>query len=227
VYDNGFFGGFRVCHWDVGMTKILSVPATVQKFGKQQLTFPACEIHKGTVVGLIGRSGSGKSILLRQLAGVLPSPVPIDFVGTTAFVFAKNGLLQHYSVWQNLYLASLFSRKTPSNLEEQITELLHSVQIAQSKDTLAVQLNANTNKMVQILRAKLLAPDIVFMENPQQDLSLTQLSFLENWIQEYVGNGGTLIFSDESNRSLKNLSVHYIELDGGSQTLKTILHNKM
>ena len=209
------------------MTRVLYVPATVQKFGKQQLTFPECEIEKGTVVGLIGRSGSGKSILLRQLAGILPCPIDIDFIGSKAFVFAKNGLLQHYTVWQNLYMASLFSNNTPSNLEEQIIDLLHSVHIEQSKDTLAVQLNLNTTKMVQILRAKLLAPDIVFMENPQQDLSLPQLSFLENWIKEYCLNGGTIVFSDESNRSLKNLSPQYIELDGGSKTMRTVMHNKM
>lgn len=189
----------------------------------QSFHFPALHIHKGTLVALLGQSGSGKSILLRQLAGLMDSVPPvIRHTTSTAFIFTRHGLFQHYTIRENLDLCAMFSKRSIS--EDDIDQCLSSWNLRAVQHRSASQLTPQAVKVTQIARASLLEPDIVFVEKPLIGLSYDQAKHFIEWVDGYVQNGGTLIYSEESAQVFRTLQPTYINLDGGDKNLRTVMN---
>lgn len=189
----------------------------------QNFHFPPLQIHQGTLVGLLGQSGSGKSILLRQLAGLMEStPTVIRHTKSTAFIFARYGLFQHYTIRENLGLCAMFSHKTIS--EDDITQCLATWNLRAVQHRSASQLTPQAIKVTQIARASLLNPDLLFVEKPLIGLSYEQATQFIEWVDGYVQNGGVLIYSEESAQVFRTLQPTYINLDGGDKNLRTVMN---
>ena len=64
------------------------------------------EIHKGDCVGLIGRTGSGKSTLIRLLAGVFPADTGyINIKGNTLLMNLGIGMSHQLTARENVYVS--------------------------------------------------------------------------------------------------------------------------
>lgn len=191
--------------------------------GGQTFQFPALQVRSGTLLGLLGQSGSGKSILLRQLAGLMDSTPPvIRNTSSTAFIFARHGLFQHYTIRENLDLCTMFSAKSIS--EDNVTQCLSTWNLRAVQHRSASQLTPQAMKVTQIARAALLQPDVVFVEKPLIGLSYDQAKQFIEWVDSYVQNGGTLIYSEESAQVFRALQPTYIHLDGGDKNLRTVMN---
>ena len=203
----------------------LILESFAQTFGisGQSFNFPPLQIHKGTLVGLLGQSGSGKSILLRQLAGLMSAtPAPILHTSSQAFIFGRHGLFQHYSIRENLDLCTMFVPKTigPDDIDACLKRW--NLHVVQHKN--ASQLSPQAMKVTQIARTTLLHPDIVFVEKPLIGLSYEQAKQFIEWVDSYTKSGGVLIYSEESAQVFRSLQPTYINLDGGDQNLRTVLN---
>ena len=66
------------------MAEVIEVEAVVTRFGAQTVhDGVGFTVERGTLVGLIGASGSGKSVLLREMIGLhRPSSGRVRLLGT-------------------------------------------------------------------------------------------------------------------------------------------------
>ena len=203
---------------------LLQMPKQDFRVGNQQFVFPEIVIQPNELVGLIGQTGSGKSILLRQLAGLMDTQAPLTFTGKRkAFIFSRGGLFQRHSILENLRLATLFTDLNTSNKD--IEQVLQQWNLQSIQDKFPNQLNAQTNKIVQIVRAVVLQPDILFIEKPLVGLSPHQIEQFSAWIAEHVQNRGSVVYSEESTRTFHALQPRKIMLDGGHDNLRTVMHH--
>lgn len=134
------------------------------------------DIHRHEFVAVVGPSGCGKSTLLRMVSGLLiPShgevtvfnqrvSQPRDDVG---IVFQKANLLPWLTVRKNVLFPLKHKYGGYSAKDEKRTdELLEMAGLAQFADKMPDELSGGMQQRVGIIRALLLNPDILLMDEP-------------------------------------------------------------
>ena len=205
------------------MNHLLQIASQTVNIGNQHFEFPSVAIQNGELVGLIGQSGSGKSILLRQLAGLMETKSPLTYNGTRkSFIFSRGGLFQHQTVRENLTLPTLFTKVSIS--KQHIDDILNEWNLVKIQHHFPAQLNPQATKITQIARTILLQPDIAFIEKPLVGLSMGQAERLIQWITEHTAGGRTVVYSEENRRIFHKLNPRLIDLGGGHDNLRTVMH---
>jgi phospholipid/cholesterol/gamma-HCH transport system ATP-binding protein len=163
----------------------VSVEGLGKSYGKlevfKDVTF---SVEPGEIFVLMGPSGSGKSVLLRQIAG-LEAPtagrVMIDGHDAAsdetrdhvrrALVFQAGALFNSLSVYDNL---ALYPREHRMGSEKEIKEkVMHALQMLSLADTAEVfpaELSGGMKKRVAIARALVMEPQLLLYDEPTSEL---------------------------------------------------------
>lgn len=138
-------------------------------------------INKGEIFGIVGYSGAGKSSLLRCL-NLLESPtsghVFIDGVSLTTLptnelrlarqnigmIFQHFHLVSSKTVFENVAFALKAARKSTTDIEERVSELLDLVGLADKRDAYPAQLSGGQKQRVGIARALANNPSVLLCD---------------------------------------------------------------
>ncbi|MDV3439745.1 ATP-binding cassette domain-containing protein [Pseudomonas otitidis] len=139
------------------------------------------KIRRGEVFGIIGRSGAGKSSLIRTL-NRLEKPsvgqVVIDEedIGTfdekqlvllrrrVGMIFQHFNLMSAKTVWQNVALPLKVAGVAKADIERKVAELLALVGLAEKRDAYPAQLSGGQKQRVGIARALVHQPEILLCD---------------------------------------------------------------
>ncbi len=168
------------------MEPAVSIRNLVSTFGTQRLHDQLClDVMRGEILGIVGGSGTGKSVLMRSMLGLRrPQAGEIRVLGRDVYS-AEPGLQQRWGVlFQN---GALFSALTVrQNVELPIA--LHSDMQAATRRELAElkvrmtglprsaldqypsELSGGMTKRAALARALALEPDILFLDEPTAGL---------------------------------------------------------
>lgn len=185
--------------------------------------FPDLEIKDGDAVAICGKSGSGKSVFLRCLAGFYDEYEGVceQSSDRKAFIFEEGGLLEGYTVFDNLRLCSMFS--APKS-EKEIDDALQRFGVLDAKNVVAGNLTRVAKKMVQYARVDLLEPKILYIEAPYDNIILEQRRMIRTWLTNFISmKKGALIFSTVYAAGWEYLPARIISLEGGHQSAGTIM----
>ena len=138
---------------------------------------------KSTVV--VGPSGCGKSVLLKTAAGIIPpdsGTVMIeglnllrmsekqltDFRRRSGFVFQDAALWANKTIFENLALPLQFHFRELSReeVETRVQRLLQKMELSESMSLRPSSLSTGERKIVSFLRAQVLNPTILFLDEP-------------------------------------------------------------
>ncbi|MCC6074068.1 methionine ABC transporter ATP-binding protein [Pseudomonas sp. GCM10022188] len=139
------------------------------------------EIRRGEVFGIIGRSGAGKSSLLRLLNGLeLPSDGRVLIDGEdigacdsrrlaqlrrrVGMIFQHFNLMTAKTVGENVALPLRLAGIKGAELEWRVGELLQLVGLLDKRDAYPAQLSGGQKQRVGIARALVLQPDILLCD---------------------------------------------------------------
>ena len=202
---------------------LLHFQAQTLSRGSSSFEFPEIEIEQGDIVGLFGLTGSGKALLIRILAGLIEIPKPAIFHGeNTGFIFHQNGILSHHTLLENIVMPIWFSKSNRTT--DQIEDCLTRWNLKDLQDNHMNSLSPQVIKITQYARCDLLNPDIVFVERPNQGLTTEQRKLVNAWVEQYISQGGALIYTDENHHTFQSMSPRVVRLGGGNQRLRTILN---
>jgi phospholipid/cholesterol/gamma-HCH transport system ATP-binding protein len=141
-------------------------------------------VDPGEIFVLMGPSGSGKSVMLKQIVGLEPPTsgrVLIDGRDATdpatrehvrmALVFQSGALFNSLSVFDNL---ALYPREHRIASEADIrTKVMHALQIISLQDTAQkypAELSGGMKKRVAIARALVMEPQLMLYDEPTSEL---------------------------------------------------------
>ena len=161
--------------------------------GGFSLSVPSAEFTPGKIHGLIGHNGSGKTILLKTIMGIMtPEAGCIDYEGLTmqeVTLMSQRPYLLHGSVYDNLvYPLKLrgIDLKTPEMVAE-IDRLLDRVGLLTMKYQYARSLSSGERQKLSFLRAIVFKPKFIMMDETLSNMdpeSEAQILGLIREIQE-------------------------------------------
>ena len=187
-------------------------------------------LRRGDRLGLVGANGSGKTTLLRLLNGLIaPSTglrscgvgdgAALDAVSSgpapvTAMLFQRPFLL-HLSVRRNLLLALWLARVPAAEREERVEQSLRRVGLQSLAGRAARSLSGGQQQRLALARAWGIRPDILFLDEPTASLDPSARREVEALIDDFAGDGMTLVMSSHNLGQVKRLCTRVIHLDGG------------
>ena len=169
---------------------LISVRDLVVGFGDQiVLDHLALDVRRGEVLGVVGASGSGKSVLLRTVIGLLPKRQgSIVIAGPDkdgaaehngspmtrrwGILFQQGALFSSLTVRQNVQFPLRENLDLSGELlDELATAKLEMVGLnARDGDKFPSEISGGMTKRVALARALALDPDLVFLDEPTSGL---------------------------------------------------------
>ncbi|MCK9402702.1 MAG: ATP-binding cassette domain-containing protein [Chitinophagaceae bacterium] len=178
------------------------------------------EMQKGESVVVLGRSGSGKSVLIKCVIGLLePDKGNIELFGDdltgiseeeldkirakVGFLFQSNALYDSMTVRENLEfpLRRHWIQVTQEEVNIMVLDALEDVGLAHTIDMMPVELSGGMRKRIALARTLILKPEIILYDEPTTGLdSITskEIITLMRVIQEKY-NTTSLIISHDMN----------------------------
>ena len=186
------------------------------------------DIHRGEVVGLVGTNGSGKSTMLKIIAGVLePSEGSVKVHGNIApLIELGAGFDPELTARENIYLNGTVLGFSPKYLDEKFDEI---VEFSELQNFLDVPLKNYSSGMVARIGfaiATITKPDILIAD---EVLSVGDFLFqqkCEKRMQELMAGGTTVILVSHSIEQIERmcskvawLSHGHLKMNGDTATV--------
>ena len=155
-------------------------------FGRQTvLDHLSLDVRRGEILGLVGASGGGKSVLMRTIIGLIPRQSgTIEVMGqatggrkdgaatTWGILFQQGALFSSLTVRQNVQFPLRENLVLSQELMDEIAiAKLEMVGLrAQDADKYPAELSGGMTKRVALARALALDPPILFLDEPTSGL---------------------------------------------------------
>jgi phospholipid/cholesterol/gamma-HCH transport system ATP-binding protein len=164
----------------------IRVRELVVGFGRQTvLDHLSLDVRRGEILGLVGASGGGKSVLMRTIIGLIPRQGgTIEIMGqpvggrtegaatTWGILFQQGALFSSLTVRQNVQFPLRENLVLSQELMDEIAiAKLEMVGLrAQDADKYPAELSGGMTKRVALARALALDPPILFLDEPTSGL---------------------------------------------------------
>ena len=198
---------------------VIEIKNLKKSFGTQDvLNNISLNLYKGENLVVLGKSGTGKSVLIKCIVGLLKCDsgtilVFGDNVTTLnrkelnelrkkiGFLFQTGALYDSMTVKQNIEFPLRRNKKTLSDkeIQEKITEVLENVDLADAIDKMPSQLSGGMRKRISLARTIAADPLIMLYDEPTTGLdpvTSLEISTLINAVQKKYKTSSIIITHD-------------------------------
>ena len=203
------------------INKILIIKGLCKSFGDNHILKDFnLELFKGKSTVVLGKSGSGKSILIKCIIGLIkPEKGSIHILGQNipdlnhddldqirakvGFLFQSNALYDSMTVRENLEfpLRRHWLEISQKEVDIMVISALDDVGLAHTIDMMPIELSGGMRKRVALARTLILKPEIILYDEPTTGLdTITSKEIIELMIEiQQKYNTTSLIISHDMN----------------------------
>lgn len=198
---------------------VIEINNLKKSFGNQEVLINvSLNLYNGENLVVLGKSGSGKSVLIKCIVGLLNTDggtINVFEKNVTAlnsnelgelrqkigFLFQSGALYDSMTVKQNLEFPLLRIRKnlTKKEIEEKINEVLENVGLADALHKMPSQLSGGMRKRISLARTIVVDPMIMLYDEPTTGLdpvTSDEISSLINDVQKKYKTSSIIITHD-------------------------------
>lgn len=170
--------------------EVIVVRNLYKSFGSQRVLMDfSISLHSGENVVVLGKSGSGKSVLIKCIIGLLkPNSGIIEVLGENipemseealdavrmkiGFLFQSNALYDSMTVRENLEfpLRRHSLRASQEEVDQLVKNALEDVKLAHTIDMMPAELSGGMRKRIALARTLILKPAIILYDEPTTGL---------------------------------------------------------
>ncbi|MDR2606032.1 MAG: ATP-binding cassette domain-containing protein [Oscillospiraceae bacterium] len=151
------------------------------------------ELDAGETLAIIGKSGSGKSTVLRLLNKLEKPDSGTIEGGTFGLVFQDFNLFPQYTVLGNLTLAPKLLGGDMDELTAKAEDLLEQMGLSDRRDAYPSHLSGGQKQRTAIARALMLSPDVLCFDEPTSALDPELTTEVARVITELKGRQSMIL----------------------------------
>ncbi len=207
-----------------------------KSFGNNKVLDRVCfDIFEGEIISIIGKSGVGKSVLLKHIIGLLkPDSGEIWFKNSLlsqmkkqdrhkvkkkfSYMFQANALFDSMTVFENIALP--LKEKTnfsPNNIRKKVENMMEQLDLGNIGIKYPSQLSGGMGKRVALARALITNPEIVLFDEPTTGLDPIRKISVHKMISEYKKKFGfTGVVVSHELPDIFDISQRVAMMDNGS-----------
>jgi ABC-type polar amino acid transport system ATPase subunit len=175
------------------------------------------EVARGEVFALMGASGSGKSTILRAIAGLEPYDGAITTDGNRpGLVFQSHFLFEHLSVLDNVRLAPVHVRGISGAVATTAaTDLLEELGVAHRAAAWPRELSGGEAQRVAIARALAMEPSVLLLDEPTASLDPARRADLGRSLRGLAAAGRSLLLTSHDHDFVRTFADRTAVLESG------------
>jgi polar amino acid transport system ATP-binding protein len=195
------------------------------------------DVRPGDLIALRGASGSGKTTILRAIAGLDSFERGTIEVGdarlegstrpdramlhrlrrSVGFVFQFHCLFEHMSALQNVCLAPVHVyREPPQTAAQRARDLLKQLGVESRADAWPRELSGGEAQRVAIARALAVNPPVLLMDEPMASLDPSRRAELGALLRRLTASGRTLVVTTHDERFAEEFATRILTIEGGA-----------
>ena len=208
---------------------------TLTRDGRVIVSGVSMDARPGELIVLRGASGSGKTTILRAMAGLDTFDAGMIQVGeawleggrapdaamlhrlrrSVGFVFQFHCLFEHMTALQNVMLAPVHVyRRTPRDAERRARELLKELGVEARASALPRQLSGGEAQRVAIARALAVDPPVLLMDEPMASLDPPRRAELGAILLRLTAAGRTLLITSHDEAFANQFATRILTIEG-------------
>ena len=202
----------------------------ISKYYKNNMIFNNINltVNKGEVVSIIGKSGCGKSSLLKcinKLEKIQQGKIFIynhdvenikveDLRKRVGIVFQDYNLFSHLTVIENLTIGLMKIKKmTKSESIKKAEEILKKIDLIDKKNNYPDELSGGQQQRVAIARTILMKPNLILLDEPTSALDKESKNSVFDMIKELVKENMTMIIVSHEEQFVEEISDKIFKLN--------------
>ena len=207
------------------MESIIKVENVTKKFGSDTvLCNVSIEFERGKIYGIVGRNGSGKTVLFKTITGFLkPAGGRVivdgkeigkdtDFADNIGIIIETPGFLSSYNGYKNLeYLAGIKNRIG----KKEIKESMARVGLDPDSKKKVGKYSLGMRQRLGIAQAIMENPDILVLDEPFNGLDNQGVAEMRNIFLEFKEAGKVILVASHNAEDIKVLCDHVCCMEAG------------
>lgn len=193
---------------EISESNILRIEKITKSYGKQKvLENISFNINESERICIYGKSGIGKTTLLRIIAGLEKADSgKITFAGKVSMVFQEDRLLENTDVYTNLYCV-LGSRFDKAEADMHLKE----VGLEGAGNKLVSELSGGMKRRVAIVRCMMKSSEIILLDEPFKGLDTILKDNIIRYVVKYL-NGRAVIMVTHDISEAEKIQAEIIEI---------------
>ena len=183
----------------------LNVDNLSVSYGKFKISGISFSLQNGDIMGVVGRSGSGKSTIIKALVGTKKhSSGTITFSKDTKKVSLnkvigyspqENALFPFLTLEENMMTFGRLYNLSKKNIDERSSFLLKRLDLTQSRNKRITEMSGGMQKRADLAVTLLHNPEVIILDEPFNGLDVALQKFIWKLLHELAEEGKIIIVS--------------------------------
>lgn len=208
------------------MINVQNVSLTIKKTKILENINFSCD--KGQICGVIGRNGSGKTMLMKCICGfVKPTEGRIqvdgqvigtdtDFIRDAGIIIETPGFIPNYSGFKNLQLLASIQNKIDTG---RIREVMEMVGLEPDMKRSVKKYSLGMRQRLGLAQAIMENPDVLILDEPFNGLDKEGVAEMRKYLLQLKDEGKAIMVCSHSSEDIAVLCDRVYEMDHGKLTL--------
>lgn len=207
---------------------LVKVEHAIKKYGSQTvLQDVSLEVEKGNMIGIVGRNGSGKTVLFKAICGFVPLDEgeimvngkvigkDVDMAQNVGAIIENPGFLPNYSGKKNLqFLAKIQNRIG----EKEIVQAIRQVGLDPDSKKGVGKYSLGMRQRLGFAQAIMENPDILILDEPMNGLDKHGVEEMRKLLLSLREQGKTILIASHNPLDIDVLCSRVYEMDEGILT---------
>ncbi len=185
------------------------------------------DFEAGKVHGLIGRNGSGKTMLMKCICGIVPYKIgeirvndkiigkDVDIPANVGVIIETPGFLPNYSGFNNLKFLAKIKNKIGAN---EIRAAIKSVGLNPDDKKHVGKYSLGMRQRLGLAQAIMEDPDLLILDEPMNGLDKDGVKDMRKYLLDLKEQGKTILIASHSAEDIDVLCDTVCEMDKGRLT---------